>query len=99
MARTDRRPTPLGYRRRRQLGRPEMVWLQTLLHVARNQELQDARPRLTIALPDLRTLQSLPRRAPQARRDVMEDRRQDDSRRGSASDCRLFWILQRPQAA
>src|ERR1041384_774734 len=99
MARTYRRAAPVGHRGRRQLGRPEMVRRETLLRLVGNQELQDARPRFVISLPDVCAVQSLRWRAAETGCPALENRRPDDSRNCVDANGRLPPLFLGPETA
>mgnify|MGYP003694516607 CR=1 FL=1 len=64
------------------------VWygVRRFFQVAGEQGLQDAHPGAALEVPRLHRVRDLPRHAPQARRDAVEDRSQVDPRSDAAAD-------------
>src|SRR5688572_32497912 len=74
----------MGARGRIRVGQLEKVLARhlvrraPLLQVAREQGLQDAHPGAALQVPGLHRMPLVPRHAPQARRDAVEDRRSEE---------------------
>ena len=75
MARTHGRATALGHRWRRAVGQEDVVWRAPLFQVARGQELQDARARAALEVPQLYAMPRVRWRETQARGPVVASRR------------------------
>src|SRR5262249_57547444 len=66
LARVVGRGAPLGDRGRRRVDQEGLVWRETLLRLAGDARLQDARARAPVALSRLHALPPLPRSPPDA---------------------------------